>query len=974
MDFYQLNTRTAYSFGESTILPEEYVERGSRLGYQGLAIADDGISCYPSFADAASSTKAIFGCRIRLSSSLGRPLPAVVYLKDEVGYQNLLLLLSRKEEAVSFEFLSCIRNGLLLVLESEDPALRNQEALTRLSPEISRLQRLFQEDFYLGIEISSLLEQNEMEELYSFARDGEYKTVAFPKACYLRKADCGSLVLLQAALKKEKAPSLPEGGPDFLLSLKSLSEVYRPLDLERTREIADKCRFDFFRKRGRPVRFDKDDEQLVDLCYRGLQERLGTNRLPREYVDRLEYELSVIRKMDFCSYFLLVHDYVQYAHRQGIRVGPGRGSAAGSLVSYSLFITEVDPLRFRLSFERFLNPMRRTMPDIDIDFEDDRRDEVLRYLKVRYGEKRVSEIVTFVKLKPRGAIRLIGPALSYPENRLKKLTSAIRESSPDFLSAREDRKLGGRFTELMKDPYYQDLVKKIEPLIGLPINTSVHAAGVIVSQENLSLSCPLSNGTTGVVLYEYPYMERMGFLKMDILSLSNLTFLQKVESRIQLPLSLLEHLEDKETYDLLNRLELAEVFQLESAGMRRTIERIHPESFQDLCSLLALYRPGPMAYVEEFAQRKSGEKKIEYLDERLRPILEETYGIILYQEQVIEIVKAIGSFSASQADLFRRAISKKDVDAMEKGKERFLANAEKNGVPSEKARAIYADIERFAGYGFNKSHACAYALISFELLYLKCHFPAFFYQVALDQSSLGSDEFYALLKEIYAHKARLRGPDINRSDKEKVTFEDSSFLLPLSRVAQADRKVIDAILAEREKGPFSSFYQFCRRMSATLDASSERSVGRLVDAGAFDSLSKARERMKALYRQYLDFARLSFPESEVPPLVGEEDVGRRLFLEKEALGVILSTSLRKVVQRPGWKTMLVVDDSGLSRERILKATDGRKEYLLRAPDDDYANDDFLLVRGTLQPAGVQREIQIENQKGRKMTYGKDIHR
>lgn len=974
MDFYQLNTLTAYRFGESIILPESYVERSLHLGYKGVAIADPNLYAYPSFADACSSTKAIFGCRIALESSLGRPLSAVVYLKDESGYRNLLVLLARKEEEIDLDFLSCIRQGLILVLESDDPALRSPEGLTRLSPEIAKLQKIFKEDFYIGIVISSLLEQNEMEDLYHFAKEREYQTVAFPKVRYLKKSDCASLVLLQKALKKEKAESLPEGGPNFLLSLKSLQEIYRPEDLERTKEIADKCQFVFFQKRGTLIHFDNDSKELFDLCSHGLSERLNTNRVPKEYAERLEYELSVIRKMDYSSYFLLVHDYVQYARRQNIRIGPGRGSAAGSLVSYALFITDVDPILFRLSFERFLNPMRKNMPDIDIDFEDDRRDEIIRYLKVRYGEKRVSDIVTFVRLKPRSAVNLIGPSLSYPQNRLKKLTSVIKDSSTDFRSALTDSYYGKRLENLLQDSYYQDLVDKINPLLGLPVNTSVHAAGVIVSQENLSQSCPLSNGSTGTVLYEYPYMERMGYLKMDILSLSNLTFIRKVEEKIKDKISLLDHLDDKKTFDCLNALELCDIFQLESPGMRKTIKQVHPESFPDLCSILALYRPGPMKYIDEFARRKNGKEQITYLDERLEPILKETYGIIVYQEQVIEIVKTLASFSASQADLFRRAISKKKVEQMEKDKERFLTNCQKNKIPLGTAEKIYEDIEKFAGYGFNKSHAYAYGLISYELLYLKANYPKEFYSTALNETSLGSEECYELMKEIYRHKVTLKGPDINLSDKDEILFRDSSFLLPLSRISQVDKQVLEQIVKEREKGPFLSFYQFCQRMGPLFQGKEERTIDKMIDAGAFDSLSKAREKMKDLFQDYLAFARMSFPEEQVPPLVGEEDLGKRLYLEKQSLGMVLSRSLKSVLSMEGYKTMLVTDDGNVERDHVFTATDGRKDYKIYTLVEGIENNDFLLIQGDFKKTGVLFDMKIVNKKGRKENYGKDIHR
>lgn len=969
MDFYQLNTISAYTFYESTIMPLSYAERASHLGYKGIAILDENLYSFPALADAAEryGLKAIFGCRVHLRSPLSIPFEALLIIKDETGYRNLLSLISKKETVIGTDLLSSLHDGLILVLDTEDPLYKNAENLTRLSPQLVQFEKIFHEDFYIGISIASIVDRNEVPVLYEFCERQGYTTVALPKALYLKKENFASLYLLEKAARKEKAENLPQGGPDFLLSLKSLSEIYREQDLFSTALIASKTDFHFFAKRGKLIQFDKADDKLYALASERLSRVLNTTSIPGDYAARLDYELSIIRKMDFSSYFLLVSDYVDFAKSKNIEVGPGRGSSAGSLVAYSLGITAIDPIKNGLSFERFLNPKRKDMPDIDIDFQDDRREEILGYLRSRYGEERVSDIVTFVKLKPKSAINLIGPALSYSDTRIKKLTSCISDSALDFEQALSDSRLGLRLGKVMEDPYYRDLVEKAKPLLGIVVNTSIHAAGVILSQDPIFLSCPVRNGTYGTVLYEYPYMERMGFLKCDILALSNLTFIRRIEEDLHRTIDVLDQLDDAETFETLNSLSLAYVFQLESYGMKKTIEEVHPTAFKDLASILALYRPGPKAYIHEFSQRKNNGKPIVYKDKRMAQILNETYGIILYQEQVIELVKQLALFDASEADLFRRAISKKKIQEMEKYKTKFLAGCKRNGIKSSVAESIYQDIEKFAGYGFNKSHAYSYSLISYKILYLKTHYPESFYKVSLQEASLASDSTYEVIKEIYRRGYVLSTPDINHSLAGSIALDKRTFYPPLSQIAMTDRAAIDIILVERKNGPFLSFYDFAKRMVGKITLDQEKTIARLIDAGAFDSLSASRSRMKDLLSDYLAFARLGFPERQVPSLKGTEDVGRRLFLEKQALGVILSRRLKDIVRKEGFRSLLVLDNSRMAMEHIFLATDGRKEFLVHASDDTIQNNDFVLVQADFQKRSVYPSHFI-NMKGRKETY------
>ena len=689
MPFLPLNTITAYDFGESIVLPSSYVKRGKELGYTSLGIADQNRYAFPSFADACEKEKIkpVFGLRISLSSAIREKYDAVLYIKNEKGYQNLCDLLSKKRDKYGTDTLLSHKDGLILVLCRNDPLFYQEEYQTRISKELTLFKRIFQDDFYLGLRLESKADREESPLLFRFIDDRKYQSVAFPCSRYLFKNDAGSYRLFTAAWKKEKYQDGNEVGPEFLLSDQGIEKTYREKEIKAAQEIADKTDFSFFTKRGSRISFDHADELLNEKAVEGLQNRFLGKEIPSEYKDRLQYELSIIKKRNFSSYFLLVEDYVSHARREGIYVGPGRGSAGGSLVSYSLNITQMDPRKYSLSFERFLNPKRKTRPDIDRDFEDTRRSEVVSYLKQRYGESHCGEIVTFSCLKPRSAINLIGTALGYSPSRLKPLTSLLPEQADDFTSAKEQRRYYQKvkFESLRKDDYYASLVKRASLFIGLPVNTSIHAAGVILSQDEIYKNVPRSRGKSGIVLYEYPYRERLGYLKEDILSLSNLSFIREIEERIkkngkELP-DIRNDLENKKVFEERNSLHLARIFQLDNSfGFRKAIEEIHPDSFKDIASLLALYRPGPRNYISSFAKRKKGREKIEYKSPLLEPILRDTYGIRIYQEQVRSAVVAVASFSSSDADLFRRAISKKDVDKRKQYEPLFYQGAKKNGV------------------------------------------------------------------------------------------------------------------------------------------------------------------------------------------------------------------------------------------------------------------------------------------------------
>ncbi len=950
---YQLNTTSEYSFYRSSLRIEQYAQRASVLGYDGIAVSDENLYAYPSLAEQCRkyNLKAIFGYQISLSSSNGLSYLSNLYVLNEKGYENLCLLLSKNKKEISLEELLPLSEGLALILNTDityfDEAFLNENSRDFLS-----MDKIFNDCFYFGICLSSSEEKEKAETLYRFLNERKYQSIAFPHVEYLKKEDAFQTNLLRLAKEERKdveIEDIKKEGPYFLLSPKVLTSLYRNEDIQQADDLAKKIQFDFLQKRGQLIQFPNEDEVLKEKALKGLKEKLSVTDINEEYQSRLSYELDIIRKMHFSSYFLLVEDYVCFAHQSNIKVGPGRGSAGGSLVAFSLGITSIDPIRFHLTFERFLNPERVTMPDIDIDFEDARRNEIVLYLKQKYGEERVSDIITFVRLKPKSALNLLGPVLSVNPNHLKKLTQAVSDKASNFTQAKNDPFKGRRFLSLYNDPYDKKICDLAESLLGLPINTSIHAPGVILSEKAIYKSCPMKEGRVGTVAYEYPYMEQLGFLKVDILALSNLTFLKCIEKRItanqkMIP-DILSDLENKEVYSTLNRLFLADIFQLESYGMRKTIRTLKPNSFSDLASAIALFRPGPMDYIPEFAKRKENPSLIQYKSPLLKPILEETYGIMVYQEQIMEAVKALAGFSLAEADLFRRAISKKQISKMEAYHTKFIQGCEKNSLSKDTAEDIFKDIEKFAEYGFNKSHAYSYAIITYTLLYYKTFFTEEFYLCALEQETLSSPKMDLLLKELNQKKIRLRNPNISLSGRNEYKFIKDQIYPPLNGLCQSDN-LLSLIQSEREKNPFSSFYDFLFRTQSLLFEKEQKIILKMIDAGCFDDFSKSRLGMKNRLSTYLNFAHFGMDETQIPPIRDDgEDIGEMLYLEKMALGRILSCRLNQIYSMEGYQTFLISDTSLLEISHIVQIESEGMTYRLSVNEDkNYEKYDFLLVQ------------------------------
>ena len=984
MKFIQLNTITEYSFSKSIIQPESYAKKAKELGYSAIGFADDNVYSFAVFAKAClkEGLKPIFGYRLSLSSSQTHPLDAVLFVLNEEGYLNLCKILQNKKNLYGLEDFKDCHRGLCLVIDTENQDFFEPLFQDLVAPLLFKYHKLFLDDFYYGITLNSLRDKEEVEKLYEFASTTSTKTLAFPRVCYLKKQDAYTLNLCKAGYNKQTLTNeVEKEGPNFLLSTKALSSIYREEDLMNLESLSDSITFELFQKRGKLIHFDDDDNVLREMSMSGLYHRLNSSSPDKIYLERLNYELSVISQMHFSSYFILVQDYCNYAKNNDIKVGPGRGSAGGSLVAYALSITELDPIRYRLSFERFLNPKRETMPDIDIDFEDTKRSLVIDYLKRKYGEDRVCEIITFSTLKPRAALNFAGPCLSFNPARLKRLTSSIAPNCSTFQDALNDRFYGYRFKKMMEDSYYRDLVLKATPLLSLPVNTSIHASGILVNNDPIYKTSPMSGGKKGTSSLEYPYMEEMGYLKVDILGLSNLTFIRSIEERIlkngkRIP-NIQDVLEDELTFKVLNHLDVCYIFQLESQGMKDTISLVKPSTFSDIASLIALYRPGPKEYIPLFAKRKHQNTPIQYPVESLRPILEETYGIMVYQEEVMETLKVVASFSASDADLFRRAISKKKKALMDSYKEKFLDGCQKNGIDEKTADSIYADIEKFSSYGFNKSHAYSYALIVYQLLYYKAHFALEFYQASLAITSLNSDKFISLGKELKGRGQQIRSVSINHSLLDEANFQNGNIYLPLREISGIQKDEAASFILERDKGgPYVSFFDFIRRNMDTLKKYDLKYVTPFIESGSFDELYIGREAMKNSLGTAISFLLNGFDESSIPPLeIKDEDLGERLNMELYSLGIILSIRFQKLFFKEGYKTLLIKDDSQLEMNHVLVCTSENREYSLLVQDGKkYSKNEFLFVQADFKKKGrIEPTNIIEIGKRKVSDYVKNLH-
>ncbi len=825
--------QTEYNLLNNAIHLKDYIQSAVTNHFSFLSITDTNLyGCYKFYCECVKNhIKPIIGLEIKYHDEDGFESILLAYAKTNLGFQNLLKIntyLNTNESPTGIDFLQDFQKDLMIISvynESIFERLFYSKAYSELDEKLMRWNQQF--DFYIGYSYTNRLDRlNSNQEFKDYAQKKQIRCVPIHQCRYLKNEDS----LIYESLTKIA------GKPKTIETYEDYSFDNNPQESEELDCLVNSIHCELFLKQTYLPKYPNTNgvsamEYLKALCQKGLSRRLQ-GQVSSNYQNRMMYELSVIDKMGYADYFLIVWDFILWAKKKSILVGPGRGSAAGSLVAYCLGITDIDPLKYGLLFERFLNPERISMPDIDTDFPDDHRDEVIQYVKSLYGEKHVCHIAAFNTFLMRSSIRDLGRILKMDNYRLDEMIKLI-DSHQDYDALLEEFK--GR-----KDVY--NFLYIVRGLEGLPRHISTHAAGIIISSVELDNIIPLEEGLNGLYQsqLEASDLEKIGLLKMDFLGIRNLTMINSMIQQIpNFSISQLRNvpLADKMTFDLLQRADTLGIFQLESEGIRRVLVNLKCESFSDLVAVLALYRPGPMDNIAEFIARKHG-KPFQYIHPILEPILKETYGIIVYQEQIMMIAQKFSGFSLGQADLLRRAVSKKKESELKELKEAFIRGALQNGYPQVVAVKIYEYILKFANYGFNKSHSVAYGLLCYQMAYLKAHYFHVFISKILNNVIGSTQTMQSYLQYAKAHGVMAYKPNVNISTTIFEIYQSNLFL-PLQTVHSIGETIATDIVKERhQNGLFKNYNDFKSRTkisSAALEA--------LIYAGALDGFGMTKRQM-----------------------------------------------------------------------------------------------------------------------------------
>lgn len=879
-EFVHLHLHTEYSLldGACPILdlhknPSNLFQKASQYNMPALAITDHGnmfgtIEFYKTCKSAG--IKPIIGCEFYIAADSrfkkGKKIGEGIYhlgviAKDEVGYKNLMKLASIAytegfyyRPRIDKEVLSNYSKGLIGLSccpKGEIPDLILKGQLDKALQLIHEYEDIFgKENFYLELQNHGLSQEKTISQnLINFAKKDNLPLVATNDVHYIEKEDAyAQEILLCIGTGKKITDSEHFHFPNNEFYFKSPQEMENifsevPSAIKNTLKISEQCNIcldfnTFHLPHFQSPNGEDNANYLRRLCQQGLKERYpNATDIVKQ---RMEKELNIINEMKFVDYFLIVSDIVNFAKSQGILVGPGRGSGAGSIVAYLLKITEIDPLKYGLIFERFLNPGRKSMPDLDIDFSDVGRDRVIEYVIQKYGQENVAQIITFGSMNARAAIRDVGRAIGILLPEVDKIAKLIPFGNTINESLNSIQELKEKYDT---DPLIKNLLDVAQKLEGLKRHTSVHAAGIVITEDGIENYTPFAKTSKEVITtqYEGEYLVELGLLKMDFLGLTTLTVISQSEKLIEenkgekidiekIPL------DDIITYNLLKEARTIGVFQLESSGMRKLLKKLLPNEISDLVALLALYRPGPIysGMLDEFIQRKNGEVKINYLHPLLEPILKETYGVCLYQEQVMEIATKIADFSLSDADILRKAMSKKNPAEIEAQRENFISSATKKGLSFELANKIFSLMAKFGSYGFNKSHSCAYALLSYQTAYLKAHYPIEYMTSLLNSEIENTDKIALYVNECREMGIKIFPPSVQESDLY-FKIENGGIRFALLGIKNVGKQAIESIIVARQKkGKFNSLYDFCNRVD--LRQVNRRVIESLIKAGAFSSL------------------------------------------------------------------------------------------------------------------------------------------
>ncbi|MGG5315942.1 DNA polymerase III subunit alpha [Enterococcus sp. AZ072] len=905
MNFPQLYTKTSYSLLKSTLTISEYVKKAKELGYKSLALTDEhvlygAVEFYQ--ACIHQDIKPIIGMELDILSKAEEAFTLLLYAKNLAGYQNLMRISSQRmieEKSQHLAEYEINSQNLMVVLPISKITL--EENIDYIMDEV---KETFHDTVFLGCSLTNSRQIDAIRQPHGLP------LLALHEVKYLKPEEAFAIDVMkkiQSGKQISKDALVEKKGNSYLLSEEEINHYFqeekREEAISNAISLAESCQFEIPLHQKLlphyPLETDQNAKEFLEkLCWERLP--LRVNDISTVYQERLAKELSIIHTMGFDDYFLIVWDVMDYAHRNQIVTGAGRGSAAGSLVAYVLSITDVDPIQYNLLFERFLNPERNSMPDIDLDIPDNRRNEILHYVKEKYGRFHVAQIATFGTMAAKMVLRDVGRVFGLSQSEASRWSKSIPNQLK--ITLRDAYEQSETLKQLVNTNSKSQLMFQTAlSLEGLPRHVSTHAAGVVISDQELISIVPLQNGSEDILLTQFTMsdIETIGLLKMDFLGLRNLsiidTALRNIKKVYQQEINLKQiPLDDPQTLELFQRGETSGVFQFESAGIRNVLRRLGPTSIEDIAAVNALYRPGPMQNIDHFIARKKGKEAIQYPEESLKPILENTYGIIVYQEQIMQVAARMAGFSLGQADILRRAVSKKKKDLLDEERQHFVSGSIQQGYTQSSAEEVYDYIERFANYGFNRSHAFAYSFVGYQMAYLKVHYPGPFYAALLKSVRSDAKKMREYIAEANQAGVSLLAPDINKSFYSFTLVEKDTIRFGLDAIKGIRRDYVASILAERKaQGFYKSLDNFLLRIEDRW--LKEEYIEPLIVVGAFDELHENRRQLQVelegkiqnvLYSggsdSLLDV--MSLKEHEVP----EYSLAEKLDYEEKYLGLYVS--------------------------------------------------------------------------------------
>lgn len=935
-----LQNISSFSLLQSPITVNSLVQKAKDRGYSAIALTDINVTYgLVEFYKAARKVgvKPILGMQARFSGLIDEThkYDLIVLAKNNQGLQNILRLSStinlltnngEEDRILNFDRLKKYFKDLVVIVPANQKSelqflLKQNQNLA--SDYVRKLKKELPQssDLYLGV-YASKEQKNYIDFVSSLSQQFDIPLVATEDVEYLNPHDQflrrSLLAIGENSNLQDVEVLAKQVGSHYLRDSEELTTAYHLADLsealENTNRISELCEAEItFTDPQLPVfkqnKYPTSKEYLHNLAQNGLKARFKNGQIPDKYQQRLEYELKVINEMGFDDYFLIVWDVMNYAHSANITTGPGRGSAAGSLVSYALRITEVDPIKYDLLFERFLNPARQQMPDIDLDIPDNQRNQVIKYMYDKYGMDHAAQILTFSTLSAKQVLRDVGQLFGLNKFEIRDWTQALPYSKTQITLDEAYKESKDLQLLVNNSKFNQLLFATARHLEGLPRHYSIHAAGLVITDDSIASIVGLqsSGDKDGIPVTQQTKLnvESLGLLKIDFLGLRNLTILGSILELLkkegidldpnQIPLN------DAATLKLFQAGQTDAIFQFESEGIKNVLRRLHPDNFEDIVAVNALYRPGPIKNIDHFIARKHHKEKINYLDSSLRKILSPTYGILVYQEQVMQTAQVLAGFSLGEADLLRRAMSKKNLTTIQEQREKFIDGAVKLGHSKQVAQKVYDYIAQFANYGFNRSHAVAYSKIAFWLAYFKVHYPAAFYTALLNSNSGDRNKVNSYLTQVQSAGIKVHGPDINNSKKE-FTLKNGEILVGFGAIRGLRRDFVDSIV--QLKRPITSLTDFLRKLDSKFLSQSTSAIDNLIKVGAFDSIEPNRKTLLATSKELVNTVRMSGSndalfETLEPKLVEEKSPtnSEKAQMENEVMGFAVTINPLVAVQK-----------------------------------------------------------------------------